>query len=183
MKASPTQLPEVLLIEPDVYGDQRGWFMESWQAERYKQHGVMANFTQANISYSEQGVLRGLHYQYPQPQGKLVYVLAGSVFDVAVDIRHGSPTFGQWVGAELSAENHHQLWVPEGFAHGFQVLSGNTTFAYFCTRKYHPEYDAAIAHDDLDIGIKWPLPVSDISAKDRDAPGLLSLSPEQLPGF
>lgn len=181
MKVTPTRLSEVLLIEPQVFGDARGWFMENWQAQRYREHGIDADFTQANMSYSEYGVLRGLHYQYPEPQGKLVYVLSGSVFDVAVDIRHGSPTFGQWAAAELSADNHHQLWIPEGFAHGFQVLSANATFAYFCTRRYHAEYDAAIAHDDPQIGVDWPLPPSGLSEKDRLAPRLAAIDPQHLP--
>ncbi len=183
MKVSPTDLPEVMLVEPAVFGDERGWFMESWQSERYHQHGITADFSQANISYSERGVLRGLHYQHPQPQGKLVYVLSGAVFDVAVDIRHGSPTFGQWTGVELSAANHHQLWIPEGFAHGFQVLSDNAVFAYFCTRRYYPEYDAAIAHNDPDIAISWPLPVNGLSEKDHHAPLLGALDAHQLPGI
>lgn len=182
MKVTPTRLPEVLLIEPQVFGDARGWFMESWQAERYHEHGIRADFTQANISYSEYAVLRGLHYQHPEPQGKLVYVLSGEVFDVAVDIRQDSPTFGQWAAAELSADNHRQLWIPEGFAHGFQVLSANATFAYFCTRRYHAGYDAAIAHDDPAIGVEWPLPPAGLSDKDHSAPRLNAIDSAQLPG-
>lgn len=182
MKVTPTQLPEVLLIEPQVFGDQRGWFMESWQAERYQQAGITTDFTQANVSYSEHGVLRGLHYQFPEPQGKLVYVLSGTVFDVAVDIRKGSPSFGQWVSAELSSENHRQLWVPEGFAHGFQVLSANATFAYFCSRKYYPEYDACIAYNDPAIAVEWPLPATGLSAKDQAALHLGDIDPSSLPG-
>jgi len=183
MKVTATRLPEVLIVEPNVYGDERGWFTETWQAERYQQQGIKADFSQANMSYSEQGTLRGLHYQQPQPQGKLVYVLSGSVFDVAVDIRHGSPNFGQWVGVELSADNRQQLWIPEGFAHGFQVVSKNATFAYFCTRKYYPEYDACITYNDPDVGVSWPLPVSNLSSKDNAAPKLVTLSANQLPVY
>lgn len=183
MKVTATKLPEVLLIEPQVFGDQRGWFTESWQAERYQAQGIAADFTQANVSYSEYGILRGLHYQFPEPQGKLVYVLSGSVFDVAVDIRQGSPTFGHWVSAELSADNHHQLWIPEGFAHGFQVLSANATFAYFCTRKYYAEHDASIAYNDPSIAVDWPLPPADLSEKDRMAPRLAAIDPARLPGL
>lgn len=181
MQVIATRLPDVCLIEPDVFGDERGWFMESWQSKRYHERGIQADFSQSNVSYSERGILRGLHYQYPQPQGKLVYVLQGAVFDVAVDIRQGSPTFGEWVGAELSSDNHRQLWIPEGFAHGFQVLSENALFAYFCTRQYEPEYDAAIAHDDPDIGVVWPMPATGLSAKDQAASKLSAINTERLP--
>lgn len=181
MQVNATRLAEVLIVEPDIYGDERGWFMESWQAERYTEHGISADFTQANISYSSQGIVRGLHYQYPQPQGKLVYVLQGNVFDVAVDIRRGSATFGHWVGVELSADNHRQLWIPEGFAHGFQVLSKQALFAYFCSRSYRPEYDAAIAYNDPAIGVEWPLPAGELSVKDQAAPLLNAIAGEHLP--
>ncbi len=181
MKVTPTRLSDVLLIEPDVYGDARGWFMESWQAERYQTQGIQADFTQANLSYSEYGVLRGLHYQYPEPQGKLVMVVSGTVFDVAVDIRRGSATFGQWAGLELSGENHRQLWIPEGFAHGFQVLSAHAVFAYFCTRKYCADYDAVVACNDPDIGVQWTLPPAGLSAKDAAAPRLSAIDADRLP--
>lgn len=181
MQVSETSLPGVLLIEPKVFSDERGWFFESWKREAYQKHSIDAVFNQANVSQSQAGVVRGLHYQHPEPQGKLVYVLQGEVFDVAVDIRSDSPTFGQWTGANLSAENHHQLWLPEGFAHGFQVLSETAVFCYFCTRPYRAEFDAAIAFDDPEIGIDWPLAANGLSAKDQAAPRLADIAKDRLP--
>ncbi|BCO32019.1 dTDP-4-dehydrorhamnose 3,5-epimerase [Thiohalobacter sp. COW1] len=167
MKITPTAIPEVLLIEPDVYGDARGFFMESWHATKYAEQGLDATFVQDNHSRSRRGVLRGLHYQLEVPQGKLVRVTAGSVFDVAVDIRKGSPTFGQWVGYELTGENFRQLYVPPGFAHGFCVLSESADFLYKCTDFYAPETEHGIRWDDPDIGIDWP--GGDFQISDKDA--------------
>lgn len=157
MKISATAIPDVLEIDPTVLGDERGYFFESWRADIFAKAGVEATFVQDNQSSSHRGVLRGLHYQIKQPQGKLVRVISGEVFDVAVDIRKSSPTFGQWVGAVLSAENHKLLWVPPGFAHGFYVLSEMAEFVYKCTDFYAPEHERVIRFDDADIGIEWPL--------------------------
>ncbi len=181
MKVTETGLAGVLMIEPRVFGDERGWFLETWRAERYAEYGIGPHFVQSNCSRSSRGVLRGLHYQWPEPQGKLVWVSAGTVFDVAVDIRPDSPTFGQWTAAELDAEAHCQLWIPEGFAHGFQVLSEQATFNYLCTRPYRGEYDAAIAWNDQEIGIDWPLQPAGLSQKDERAPRLADMAREHLP--
>ncbi len=181
MKIIETDLPGVKVIEPRVFGDDRGWFLETWRAERYAEHGIGPAFVQSNCSQSSRGVLRGLHYQWPEPQGKLVWVSAGTVFDVAVDIRSDSDTFGQWTAVELDALSHRQLWIPEGFAHGFQVLSESATFNYLCTRPYRAEYDAAIAWNDPRIGVDWPLPPAGVSEKDANAPLLAELSPDRLP--
>ncbi|QOC23599.1 dTDP-4-dehydrorhamnose 3,5-epimerase [Wenzhouxiangella sp. AB-CW3] len=181
MKVTPTDLPGVLVIEPTAFGDERGWFLETWRAERYAEHGIGPEFVQANCSHSAKGVLRGLHYQWPEPQGKLVWVSHGRVFDVAVDIRPSSASYGQWTAVELDAHSHRQLWVPEGFAHGFQVLSESATFNYLCTRPYRGEFDAAIAWNDADIGVRWPLAPSGLSAKDEAAPRLSELSADRLP--
>lgn len=156
MKITPSKIPEVLIIEPDVHGDARGFFMETWHAQKYSDAGLDVNFVQDNQSRSKQGILRGLHYQLEQPQGKLVRVTSGSVFDVAVDIRKGSPSFGQWVGIELSSDNFKQLYVPPGFAHGFCVLSEYADFLYKCTDFYAPEYEHGIRWSDPDININWP---------------------------
>jgi len=181
MQVSPTALPEVLLLQPQRFADARGWFMESWHSERYAAHGLPEQMPQCNVSMSGCGVVRGLHFQQPQPQGKLVQVLSGAVFDVAVDIRQGSPHFSRWVGVELSADNGHQLWIPPGFAHGFQVLSEQALFAYHCSALYAPDHDAAIHCQDADIGIDWPLPVSGLSTKDAAAPGLHEIASSQQP--
>lgn len=178
-----TGLDGVVVIEPRVFGDERGFFQESWKASSYGRHGLPTGFAQANISRSAEGVLRGLHYQYRQPQGKLVSVLEGRIFDVAVDIRSGSPNYGQWTGVELTAENHRQLYIPEGFAHGFIVLSSSALFHYHCTTEYAADYDAAIAWNDPQISIDWPREPSSISAKDRDAPRLCDVRADRLPGF
>lgn len=166
MKVIPSQIPDVLIIEPDVFGDKRGFFMESWHAKKYAELGLNEDFVQDNLSRSHRGVLRGLHYQLEQPQGKLVSVITGAVFDVAVDIRKGSPTFGQWVGAELSEDNHRQLYVPPGFAHGFCVLSESVDFFYKCTDFYAPQYEHGIQWNDPAIGIQWPDSEFIISEKD-----------------
>ncbi|MFU2487429.1 dTDP-4-dehydrorhamnose 3,5-epimerase [Thauera sp. WH-1] len=168
MKVTPTGLPEVLLLEPRVFGDARGFFLESYNARTFRElSGLDVQFVQDNHSRSAGGVLRGLHYQLHQAQGKLVRVVRGSVFDVAVDLRRSSPRFGKWVGVELSEDNHRQLWVPPGFGHGFLVLSETADFLYKTTDYYAPEHERCIAWDDPDIGIDWPLqspPV--LSAKD-----------------
>ena len=157
MKFTPTEIPDVILIEPDVFGDNRGFFMETWHAEKFAAGGIAADFVQDNHSRSSHGILRGLHYQVTKPQGKLVRVLGGEVFDVAVDLRKNSATFGQWVGMHLSEDNKKMLWVPPGFAHGFYVISEQADFFYKCTDFYVPEYERAIRWDDPDFGIDWPL--------------------------
>lgn len=158
MKATPTQLPEVLLIEPKVFGDSRGFFFESWNEREFERAGIHARFVQDNHSRSGRGVLRGLHYQIPQPQGKLVRVVAGEIFDVAVDIRRSSPMFGRWTGNRLSAETPRMIWVPVGFAHGFCVLSESAEVLYKTTDFYAPEHERCIAWNDPDLRIDWPLP-------------------------
>lgn len=170
MKVITTDIPDVLIIEPQVFGDERGFFFESFNRKRWlEQTGKNISFVQHNHSRSEQNVLRGLHYQIRQPQGKLVRVISGEVYDVAVDIRRSSPAFGKWVGVRLSAENKKQFWVPEGFAHGFYVLSDSAEFLYLATDFYAPEHERTIAWDDPDLDISWPLsgrePV--LSQKDR----------------
>ena len=169
MKVTPTTIADVLIIEPKVFGDARGFFYESFNQKAFNEAtGTDYQFVQDNHSRSSKGVLRGLHYQIQQPQGKLVRVVLGSVFDVAVDIRKSSPTFGQWVGVELSEENHRQLWVPPGFAHGFLVLSETAEFLYKTTDYYAPEYERCIAWNDPAIGIQWPLMAEpSLSAKDQ----------------
>ncbi len=157
MKFAPTEIPDVILIEPDVFGDNRGFFMETWHADKFAAGGIAADFVQDNHSRSSHGILRGLHYQVTKPQGKLVRVLGGEVFDVAVDLRKNSATFGQWVGMHLSEDNKKMLWIPPGFAHGFYVISEQADFFYKCTDFYVPEYERAIRWDDPDFGIDWPL--------------------------
>lgn len=157
MKATPTAIPDVLMLEPKVFGDARGFFLESFNQKVFREAtGVDAEFVQDNHSRSGRGVLRGLHYQLRQPQGKLVRVVRGAVFDVAVDVRRSSPTFGRWVGTELSEDNHRQFWVPPGFAHGFVVLSESADFLYKTTEYYAPEHERCIAWNDPAIGIAWP---------------------------
>jgi dTDP-4-dehydrorhamnose 3,5-epimerase len=166
-----TALPGVKLIEPKVFGDDRGFFLESWNAAVFADAGLDAAFVQDNHSRSARGVLRGLHYQIVEPQGKLVRVVQGAVFDVAVDIRRSSPHFGQWVGAELSADNKRLFWVPPGFAHGFIVLSESADFLYKCTTLYAPAHERSIAWNDPAIGIDWPIQgTPQLSAKDAAAP-------------
>ena len=183
MNVLPTELPEVLIVEPRVFGDARGYFMETYQAERYAEAGIAAAFVQDNLSVSERGILRGLHLQHPHAQGKLVQVLDGEVFDVAVDVRRGSPHFGQWVGVRLSSENKRQLWVPEGFAHGFCVTSERALFSYKCTDTYHPECERSIRWDDPEIGIEWPLAEVALSDKDAAAPRLQDTPESALPAY
>lgn len=168
MRAIPTSLPEVLLIEPKVFGDARGFFMESWNRKAFQSLGLDLDFVQDNHSRSTQGVLRGLHYQLQQPQGKLVRVTSGAVYDVAVDLRRNSPNFGKWTGHELSAENHHMLWVPPGFGHGFVVLSDSADFLYKTTEYYAPEHERCVLWNDPAIGIVWPIAGEPrLSAKDQ----------------
>ncbi|MCA2814223.1 MAG: dTDP-4-dehydrorhamnose 3,5-epimerase [Microcystis sp. M090S1] len=169
MKVIPTEIPDVLIIEPQVYGDDRGFFLESFNQKDFREKtGVNTTFVQDNHSMSLKNVLRGLHYQIPNPQGKLVRVVNGSVFDVAVDARKSSPTFGQWVGCVLSAENKRIFWVPEGFAHGFLVLSDRAEFLYKTTNYYYPQYEKTILWNDADLGIDWPLETPPIlSLKDQ----------------
>jgi dTDP-4-dehydrorhamnose 3,5-epimerase len=174
-------LDGVHVIEPDRFDDERGWFMELWNQERYKRAGLDVTFVQANVSHSRKGVLRGMHYQAPNEQGKLVSVLEGGVFDVVVDIRRDSASFGRWYGCELSRENGRQLWVPEGFAHGFLVLTDTATVHYNCTAVYDRASDRCLAWDDPDIGIRWPHAPSTVSAKDRAAPRLGEIAPGDLP--
>ncbi len=168
MKATPTAIPDVLVIEPKVFGDARGFFYESFNQKAFNEAiGLTLNFVQDNHSRSTKSVLRGLHYQIQQPQGKLVRVVRGAVFDVAVDIRKRSPTFGQWVGVELTEDNHKQLWLPPGFAHGFVVTSESADFLYKTTDYYAPQYERCIAWNDPAIGIEWPLGIEpQLSAKD-----------------
>jgi dTDP-4-dehydrorhamnose 3,5-epimerase len=173
MNFEPTAIADVVLIRPQVYGDERGFFLESWEERKFAAAGIGVRFVQDNHSRSSRNILRGLHYQIQQTQGKLVRVVSGSVFDVAVDIRRSSPTFGQWVGVTLSERNHHMLWVPPGFAHGFLVLSESADFLYRCTDFYAPAYERAIAWDDPELAVDWPLaegvrPV--LSPKDAAAP-------------
>lgn len=166
MNVIETQLSGVVIIEPKVFGDARGFFMETWNQARYVEAGLPTKFVQDNLSFSTQGVLRGLHYQKPNAQGKLVYVLQGEVFDVAVDIRVGSPTFGHWVSVTLSSENKRQIYIPEGFAHGFCVMSETALFTYKCTDYYNPQAEGGIIWNDPDIAIKWPVSEPVLSQKD-----------------
>jgi dTDP-4-dehydrorhamnose 3,5-epimerase len=172
MRVKETPLPGVLLIVPARHGDPRGFFMETYHAERYARAGISAPFVQDNLSRSVRGTLRGLHFQQPHAQGKLVHVVVGAVFDVAVDVRLGSPTFGRWHGEELSAEDGRQLYVPPGFAHGFYVLSEYALFAYKCTDVYVPEAERGVLWNDAEIGIRWPDEAPLLSARDRNAPRL-----------
>ncbi len=171
MKVIQSKLPNVVIIEPQVFGDERGFFIETWNQQTFSQAGLKLDFVQDNHSRSRQGILRGLHYQIKQPQGKLVRVTAGKVFDVAVDLRRSSPHFGQWVGVELSADNHRQLWIPPGFAHGFYVMSEMADFQYKCTDFYAPEYERSLRWNDPALAIDWPLVNGSaplLSAKDAE---------------
>lgn len=183
MKVMQTTIPGVVIIEPKVFGDERGFFLETWQKERYAELGIEGEFVQDNVSLSRQGVLRGLHFQNPYGQGKLVTALQGEVFDVAVDIRVGSPTFGKWVGEILSGANKRQLWVPAGFAHGFCVLSEEALFSYKCTERYAPECESGIAWNDPAIGIQWPCSEVILSGKDERHPLLQQLDVSKLPRY
>lgn len=182
MKFEPTRLPGVVLVKPDVHRDDRGFFVECYHERKYAEGGIGTRFIQDNHSRSGLGTLRGLHLQHPNAQAKLVRVATGSVFDVAVDVRVGSPTFGQWVGAELTAENQHQLFVPEGFAHGFAVTSETADFEYKCSDLYAPDSEVVVRWDDPAIGIDWPIETPVLSARDADAPLLADVS-EHLPRY
>ncbi|NMG15095.1 dTDP-4-dehydrorhamnose 3,5-epimerase [Aromatoleum bremense] len=169
MKAVPTSIPDVLMIEPKVFGDARGFFFESFNARAFRDAtGLDETFVQDNHSRSARGVLRGLHYQIRQPQGKLVRVVRGAVFDVAVDLRRASPSFGRWAGVELSEDNHRQLWIPPGFAHGFVVLSESADFLYKTTDYYAPEHERCLLWNDPAVGVDWPLDAPLLSGKDRE---------------
>ena len=171
------------MIEPKVFGDERGFFMETWNEARYREAGLPVAFVQDNLSFSQHGVLRGLHFQNPNQQGKLVYVLQGEVFDVAVDIRVGSPHFGEWTGTILSAENKRQFYVPEGFAHGFVVTGDSALFVYKCTDRYNGEAEGSIFWKDPEIGVEWPVEEPILSEKDREAPKLSGLPERWLPSY
>jgi dTDP-4-dehydrorhamnose 3,5-epimerase len=183
MKITKTKLPEVLIIEPDVFGDERGWFLETFSQSRYEQEATKVSFVQDNVSYSGKNVLRGLHFQNPQGQGKLVQVLSGEVFDAAVDIRVGSPTFGKWTGVRLSAGNHRQMYIPADFAHGFCVLSDSAIFSYKCTDYYNSSVELGIIWNDPDIGIGWPIDGPILSKKDSALPQLKDIPEEKLPRY
>ena len=181
MKVIETDLPGCLVFEPRVFGDDRGYFFESFNHDKLAPLGLAPRFVQGNVSRSARGVLRGLHYQWPNPQGKYVSVLEGEVWDVAVDIRRGSPTFGKWTAVLLSAENKRHFWIPEGFAHGFVALSEHALFTYLCTATYDPAADANVRWDDPAIGLDWPVAEPLLSPKDAVAPLLADIPLDRLP--
>lgn len=183
MKLVQTDLPGCVVVEPQVFGDERGWFYESFNREKLAAAGLELDFAQGNVSRSARGVLRGLHYQWPNPQGKWVSVLEGEVWDVAVDIRRGSPDFGRWTAVLLSAENKRHFWIPEGFAHGFAVLSAHATFTYLCTRTYDRQADAGIRWNDARLAIDWPVAEPLLSDKDARAPFLDEVAEDRLPVY
>ena len=184
MRVTETRLPGVVVVESEVFGDERGFLMEMWNQDRYEEAGLPARFVQDNLSLSSRGVLRGLHFQNPDQQGKLVQVLQGEVFDVAVDIRVGSPTFGVWEGLTLSSENKRQFYVPEGFAHGFLVTGDKALFAYKCTARYNPKAEGFVLWNDPKIGIEWPIEAPPVlSEKDRAALPLSEIPVDQLPRY
>jgi dTDP-4-dehydrorhamnose 3,5-epimerase len=177
----PTPIPGVILIEPQVHGDERGFFLETWHATRYREAGIAESFVQDNHSYSRRGILRGLHAQSPHPQGKLVRVIEGEIFDVAADVRLGSPSYGQWVGFALSAKNFRQLYVPPGLLHGFCVTSEVAQVEYKCTEFYFPEAEFSLAWDDPELAIDWPIRDPILSDKDRSAPRLCDVQHRLVP--
>jgi dTDP-4-dehydrorhamnose 3,5-epimerase len=183
MNVIKTRIPGVLIIEPRIFNDSRGYFFESWQQTRYREAGLPAEFVQDNVSASKYGVLRGLHLQQPNAQGKLVYVLRGSVFDVAVDVRLGSRTYGQWTSVELSADNRRQFYVPPGLAHGFCVTSDEALFTYKCTDSYNAGAEMTIAWNDPELAIDWPVTQPELSAKDLQGIAFKDLDPERLYPF
>jgi dTDP-4-dehydrorhamnose 3,5-epimerase len=183
MKLAQTELEGVIVVEPRVFEDPRGFFMETFHRDRYEELGIRDDFCQDNLSFSGRNTLRGLHYQFPHAQAKLVQVLQGEIFDVAVDIRRGSPTFGRAVGVTLSERNRRQLFIPKGFAHGFCVLSETALFAYKCSDFYAPDCDRGVLWSDPAIGIQWPASNPLLSAKDQGLPLLKDIPPEQLPVF
>jgi dTDP-4-dehydrorhamnose 3,5-epimerase len=183
MRVTRTKLAGVLIIEPDVFGDARGFFIETFSSKRYKEAGLSQPFVQDNVSFSTKGILRGLHFQNPNAQGKLVQVLSGEVLDAAVDIRIGSPGFGKWFSETLSAENHKQMYIPPGFAHGYCVLSDTALFSYKCTDYYNPATEGGIIWNDPDIGITWPVSAPLISKKDASHPRLKDIPSDKLPEY
>lgn len=183
MKILEIELEGVMVLEPLVFDDERGFFMETYHKERYNERGMPATFVQDNLSFSRAGTLRGLHFQHPNGQAKLVQVLSGHVFDVTVDIRNGSPTFGQWIGIHLSDENKRQLFVPEGFAHGFCVLSDTALFSYKCSDLYAPDCEGGLLWSDPDIGIDWPVKGPILSEKDAKYACLRDIPVERLPKY
>lgn len=183
MNVLPTELPGVMIVEPKVFGDDRGSFVETWQRERYAAAGLGTEMVQDNLSRSIRGVLRGLHFQYPQPQAKLVYPIEGEILDVAVDIRVGSPTFGRHTTALLNAKNFRQLYVPEGFAHGFCVVSEKAVVAYKCSTPYAPQFDRGVAWNDPQLAIAWPTKEPLLSPKDAGLPRLADIPHDQQPRF
>ncbi|MDG6347385.1 dTDP-4-dehydrorhamnose 3,5-epimerase [Luteimonas sp. 8-5] len=183
MKVVETDLPGCLVLEPQVFGDERGFFYESFNRDKLMAIGLPPHFVQGNVSRSARGVLRGLHYQQPKAQGKLVSVLDGEVWDVAVDVRRGSPTFGQWTAVVLSADNKRHFWIPEGFAHGFVTLSETALFNYVCTDTYDRDADAGIRWNDATLAIDWPVSAPSLSAKDAALPFLEDVDEARLPVF
>jgi dTDP-4-dehydrorhamnose 3,5-epimerase len=183
MRVTPTELPGVVIIQPRIFGDSRGSFWESWHQARYREAGLPETFVQDNVSRSARGVLRGLHFQEPKAQGKLVTVFEGEVFDVAVDIRMGSPTFGKSVAITLNGENRHQLYIPPGFAHGFCVTSESAVLIYKCTEFYHPEAERGIMWNDPDLAIRWPVEKPTLSDKDARCVRLADFDRNHLPAY
>jgi dTDP-4-dehydrorhamnose 3,5-epimerase len=183
VKIIETELPGVVLIEPRVFGDDRGFFLETWSRSQYVELGLPGEFVQDNVSLSVPGVIRGLHFQHPSAQGKLVMALRGEIFDVAVDIRRGSPTYGRWTGATLSGATLRQMYVPPGFAHGFAVVGEAALVSYKCTAAYNPRHESSIRWDDPDLGIAWPVAEPIVSAKDRAAPRLRDVAADRLPEY
>ena len=181
MRTVDTDIEGLIIVEPDVYPDKRGFFTETFQAQRYAGVGINCAFVQDNLSYSTKGTLRGLHFQVNRHKAKLVHVISGEIFDVAVDLRPGSATFGKWAGVDLSGTNHHQLFIPEGFAHGFYVLSDTAYFAYKCSDFYAPDDEGGVLWSDPDIGIRWPAGDPIVSARDQGLPRLNTLEPDRLP--
>jgi dTDP-4-dehydrorhamnose 3,5-epimerase len=180
MNVITCDIPGLVVIEPKVFGDVRGYFMETWNQQRYRDAGLDWNFVQDNISFTRRGILRGLHFQNPKGQGKLVYALQGEVFDVAVDLRKSSPTFGRWHGLTLSAENKRQFFMPAGFAHGFAVLSETAMFAYKCTEFYNPQNEMSLLWNDPEVGVQWPLESPQLSEKDLRGVRLRDIPRERL---
>ena len=182
MKFTSTKvLPEVIIIEPDVFNDRRGYFVETYQAQKYSEHGIPTTFVQDNQSFSVKGVIRGLHYQLSRPQGKLVWVTEGEIMDVVVDIRRGSPMFGKWIDIMLSSNNFRQIYIPEGFAHGYCIISDNATFIYKCTDYYEPGEERGILWNDPSINIDWPITDPFLSDRDKQFAPLAEISEDDLP--
>jgi len=183
MDIMETEIPGLKIIQPKIFGDPRGFFFESYNAERYAALGISNKFVQDNVSFSTQGILRGLHFQNPGSQGKLVSVLQGEVFDVAVDVRQGSPTFGKWFGLYLNSETKQQFWVPEGFAHGFVVTSPTAMFCYKCDSYYQPQSEFSLQWNDPDLGVSWPVEQPTLSTKDQKAKRLRDFQSNELPVY